>query len=89
MAMKDCILWDDDKQRFVVDYILNENLERLKESKNMAMERFLKLYERSCGIVQQYQTTMTEATLVLVRTHCAIGLTGHRGALPEPVFILY
>ena len=34
-----------------------------------------------------YQTTMTaEATLVLVRT---IGLTGHREALPEPVYILY
>ena len=39
-----------------------------------------------CGIVQQYETTMTAATLVLVRT---IGLTGHRGALPEPVYILY
>ena len=37
----------------------------------------------------QYQTTMTAATLVLVRTHCAIGLTGHREALPEPVYILY
>ena len=33
-----------------------------------------------------------EATLVLVRTHCEIGLSGHREALPETglcIIVLY
>ena len=40
-----------------------------------------------------YQTTMTaEAKLVLVRTRCEIGLSGHREALPETglrIIVLY